>query len=75
MCTTNGGDNWCMKLFAVRRAPQGNSTKCTMPNSIYDRLSQIFVRANACAFITSEAIGMDLLDGCLYVNVLIIIRK
>ena len=51
--------------LAVRLAAQGNSTKATMLNSIYGRLSLSLVRANARAFLTRShnAKTMDLLEG------------
>ena len=52
--------------LAVQLVTQGNSTKATMLNSIYGRLSLLLVRANAHVFIArliSEATTMDLLEG------------
>ena len=51
--------------LAVRLAAQGNSTKATMLNSIYGRLSLSLVRANAHAFLarSHNAKTTDLLEG------------
>ena len=51
--------------LAVRLATQGNSTKATMLNSIYGRLSLSLVRANARAFLarSHNAKTTDLLEG------------
>ena len=51
--------------LAVRLAAQGNSTKATMLNSIYGRLSLLLIRANARAFLarSHNAKTMDLLEG------------
>ena len=71
VCFTSGGDIRCMgkncrPVFWTTCCTTCNSTKATMLNSIYGRLSLLLVRANARAFIArsiSEATTMDLLEG------------
>ena len=49
--------------LASRLAAQSHSSKTTMLNNIYGRLSLILVRANARAFNARLATTMDLLEG------------
>ena len=48
--------------FFSRLAAQGNSTKATMLNSIYGRLSLLLVQANARAFLARSIPGATTMD-------------